>query len=60
VKAGSEVRVQIVQKNTTDRDEPVWIEKIAKLHGEYLFSIDVTPADGNKAHRSDPPPLFSL
>jgi hypothetical protein len=33
-----------------DRDEPFWIEKIVKLHGECLFSINVTPADGNKVH----------
>jgi hypothetical protein len=53
VKGGSEIRVQIVQKNTTDRDQPFWIENIAKLHGEYLFLINVTRADGNKVHRSE-------
>jgi hypothetical protein len=28
VEAGSEIRVQIVQKNTTDRDQPFWIVSV--------------------------------
>jgi hypothetical protein len=53
VKAGADVRIQIVQKNTTDRDQPFWIEKSAKLHGEYIFSINLTRADGNEVHKSE-------
>jgi len=51
-KAGSELRVTIVQKNTTGTDQMFWIEPAARLHGELLYQIDVLQSDGKKAARS--------
>lgn len=48
IKAGSEARVQVVQKNTTNQDQPFWDEKVAGLNGEYLYLIDVLQSDGTK------------
>ena len=51
-KVGSELRVTIVQKNTTGTDQMFWIEPAARLHGELLYQIDVLQSDGKKAARS--------
>ena len=52
VKAGSELRVRIVQKNITADDQMFQIESIAALHGEYLYLIDLVQSNGKKATRS--------
>jgi hypothetical protein len=52
VKAGSELRVKIVQENTTAKDQMFWIENVAGLHGEYLYLIDLLQLDGKKTPRS--------
>ena len=51
-KAGSELRVKIVQRNTTNKDQMFWVEAVAGLHGEYLYLVDVLQADGKKAPKS--------
>lgn len=51
-KVGSEVRLQIVQKNTTDLNQQFWIENIETLHGEYVFLINATRVDGMNVPRS--------
>src|SRR5258708_12263065 len=43
VKAGSELRVRIVQKNITADDQMFQIESIAALHAENLDLIDLLP-----------------
>jgi hypothetical protein len=52
VKVGSELRLQIIQKNTTDKDQPFWVENAARLHGEYLHLIEVRQSDGKQPLRS--------
>ncbi len=52
VRTGSELRLKIVQKNTTDKDQPFWIEGNPESHGEYLYLIDVRQSDGKEAPRS--------
>lgn len=52
VKRGSELRIQIVQKNTTDKDQMFWVEALAVSHGEYAYLIDVLRSDGKRPARS--------
>jgi len=52
VKAGREVRIHIVQNNTTDKEQPFWLEGNPAYHGEYLYLIDVRQSDGKKPSRS--------
>jgi hypothetical protein len=46
------MRIRIAQTNTTDQNQPFWIEKVARLHGEYLYLISVSREDGSKAPRT--------
>ena len=53
VRSGSEIRIRIVQENTTDTDQMFRMESKAGLHGEYLYLVDVRQLDGKKATRSE-------